>query len=78
MDYALFSMKGRKIAEKEADVIISDFIANMKTWQEKYSNLGARDTMSRESFAINTAECLGLKIFPDENDISYNMLTKVV
>jgi len=78
MDYALYSMKGKKLAQKEADTIILDFITSMKNWQQKYLDLGARDTMSREAFAINTAECLGLKIFPDENDMSMNMLTRVV
>lgn len=78
MDYALFSMKGKKAAEKEADDIINDFILNMKSWQEQYFNLGARDTMSREAFAVNVAECLGLKLFSDEDNGSYNILTKVV
>lgn len=78
MDYALFSMKGKGIAEDEADDIIDSFISDMRVWQDKYHDLGARDTMSREAFAVNVAKCLGLKLFGDEDNGSYNMLTKVV
>lgn len=78
MDYSLYSQKGKKKAEQEADEIIQDFLYEMLSWQKKYVDLGASDTASREAFAVNVAERLGLKIFPDENDISMNMLTKVI
>lgn len=60
MDYALFSMKGKKLAEQEADLIINEFIGRMVDWQDKYHNLGARDTMSRDAFAMNVVDALGL------------------
>lgn len=63
MDYSLYSQKGKKKAEQEADEIIQDFLNKMRSWQKKYTDLGASDTASREAFAVNVAECLGLSIF---------------
>lgn len=66
MNYSLYSQKGKKKAEQEADEIINDFLIKMDSWQSKYIDLGASDTASREAFAVNVAKCLGLNIFGDE------------
>ena len=67
MDFSLYSMKGKKLAEQEADLIISQFIGRMSDWQDKYHNLGARDTASREAFAMNVVDALGL-VWPNYED----------
>lgn len=63
MDYSLYSRKGKKLAEKEADEIISNFLSQMVDWQAKHRDLGAQDTASREAFAVNVAESLGLNVW---------------